>query len=127
MAELGKEALDENFLIRFTKFEIKCKQFERAKMLFKYAIDHLPEDNQKRIHNYFLDFQKQYGTREDMEDMVLVKRRYYLEEQINLDAYNYDHWFDYVQLEEQANTISLDAIRDVYERAISHQPKVMEK
>jgi len=56
MAELGKEALEENFLMRFTKFEIKCKQFDRARLLFKYALDKLPETKQKRIRNYYLDF-----------------------------------------------------------------------
>ena len=51
-------------------------------MLFKYAIEHLPDDNQKRIHNFYLDFQKQYGTRQDMEDMVLHKRKNHLEDKI---------------------------------------------
>jgi hypothetical protein len=43
-------------------------------------MEKLPQDNQKRLQNVFLDFQKQYGTREDMEDIVLQKRRTYLEE-----------------------------------------------
>lgn len=127
MAELGKEALEENFLIRFTKFEIKCKQFERAKILFKYALEKLPQEKQKRIHNFYLDFQKQYGTREDLEDLVLSKRRTFIEEELTKDSYNYDLWFDYARLEEQANTIELETIRDVYERAIANQPLVLDK
>ena len=87
-------------MIQFVRFEIKQKEFDRAKTLFKYAMDKLPQDNQKRLQNVFLDFQKQYGTREDMEDIVLQKRRTYLEEQILLDKFNYDNWFDYTRLEE---------------------------
>jgi hypothetical protein len=34
MGELGKEALDEEFLLNFIQFEIKSKEFERVKVLF---------------------------------------------------------------------------------------------
>ena len=37
-----------------------------------------------------------------MEELVLEKRRRYLEEEILKDNYNYDAWFDYTRLEEQA-------------------------
>jgi len=127
MAELGKEALEENFLIRFAKFEIKCKQFERAKLLLKYALDKLPESKQTRLRNFFLDFQKQFGTRQDLEDAVLQKRRTILEEELAKDSYNYDLWFDYARLEEQAGKVDIEAVRDVYERAIANQPQLLEK
>jgi crooked neck len=41
MSELGNEAQDEHFLIKFIKFEIKQKHFDRAKTLFKYALSKL--------------------------------------------------------------------------------------
>lgn len=44
LSELGKLAFDENFFIQFTKFEIRCKEFERAKILFKYGLDNIPKD-----------------------------------------------------------------------------------
>lgn len=100
MSELGKEALDENFLTIFAKFEVKRKEFDRAKVLFNYALENLPSDKQKRIHNLYVDFQKQFGSREDMEDIVLSKRRIALVEELTLDRYNYDLWFDYARLEE---------------------------
>lgn len=43
MAQLGKEAMNENFLISFIKFEIKSKHLDRAQILFKYAMKNLPE------------------------------------------------------------------------------------
>ena len=42
LAELGKEALNSVYLMAFIKLEIKCKKFDRAKMLFKYSIENLP-------------------------------------------------------------------------------------
>jgi crooked neck len=55
-----------------------------------------------------------------MEDMVLMKRRNYLEEEILKDSNNYEVWFDYTRLEEQANELNIDVVRDVYERAIAN-------
>ena len=49
LAELGQEALDENFMIQFVRFEIKQKEFDRAKTLFRYAMEKLPQDNQRRL------------------------------------------------------------------------------
>ena len=43
------------------------------------------------------------------------------------DQYNYDLWFDYTRLEEQANEVDVERVRDVYERAISNKPLIMEK
>lgn len=39
MGELGKEALDEEFLLNFIQFEIKSKEFERVKVLFQYGLE----------------------------------------------------------------------------------------
>jgi len=34
--------------------------------------------------------------------------------------YNYDLWFDYATLEEQAENVNFEVVRDVYERAIAN-------
>ena len=62
-----------------------------------------------------------------MEDIVLQKRRTYLEEQILLDKFNYDNWFDYTRLEEQANHIEVPRVREVYERAVANKPLINDK
>jgi crooked neck len=46
-----------------------------------------------------------------MEDLVLQKRRTQLEEELILDQYNYDLWFDYTRLEEQANQVDVEKVR----------------
>ena len=127
LAELGSDALDESFLMQFIKFEIKHKKFDRAKVLFEYSLEKLPDTNKKRILNLFVDFQKQFGSREDMECIVLQKRRTQIENDLLNDQYNYDLWFDYTRLEEQSNDIDFEKVRDVYERAISNKPLIQEK
>mmetsp|Transcript_10696 Transcript_10696/g.7985 ORF Transcript_10696/g.7985 Transcript_10696/m.7985 type:complete len:312 (-) Transcript_10696:1115-2050(-) len=80
LAELGKAAFDEKFFIAFTKFEIQNKEIERAKVLFKYALDNIPKDKAQKLYNKYLEFEKQYGSLDDMEEAIVTKRRHYLEE-----------------------------------------------
>ena len=55
---LAELAVDEPFLIQFTKFEIKHKEYERANVLFKYGFEKLPKESQRKINHMYLDFQK---------------------------------------------------------------------
>jgi crooked neck len=41
------------------------------------------------------------------------------------EPFNYDTWFDYTRLEEQAGEVA--RAREVYERAIANVPPAMEK
>ena len=125
LAELGHKAFDENFFIQFTKYELRQKEFERAKILFKYALDNLSKEKSQKLYNQFLEFEKQHGTREEMEEAVLTKRRHYLEQEVTKEPFNYDNWFDYVRLEEQNG--SIERAREIYERAIVNVPPVNDK
>lgn len=49
LAELGKKAFTEAFFLAFTKFEIRQKEYQRAKILFEYALDTLSKDNSKNL------------------------------------------------------------------------------
>jgi crooked neck len=100
LAELGYQAFDEYFFIQFTKFELRYKEFERAKILYKYALDNIPKDKSQRLYQQFLEFEKQHGTREEMEEAVIMKRRHFLEQEVKREPFNYDTWFDYTRLEE---------------------------
>jgi hypothetical protein len=46
-----------------------------VRVLLKFAMDKLPPDQIRRINQLYLDFQKQFGTREDLEELLLRKRR----------------------------------------------------
>eukprot|EP00347_Sterkiella_histriomuscorum_P012460 403368491 len=133
LAELGPKAFDENFFIQFTNFEIRFHEHERAKILYKYALDNLPKERANRLYQQFLEFEKQYGSREEMEDVILTKRRHFLEAEIakqqqassGNQVYDYDLWFDYTRLEEQSG--SIERAREIYERALQNVPPVLEK
>lgn len=46
-------------------------------------------------------FQKQYGSRDEVEDVILQERRQHLEKLIAQDPSDYELWFDRCNLEEQ--------------------------
>jgi len=71
LAELGEKALDEDFFINFTRFEIKSKEFDRARVLFKYALDQMPKPKASKLYFHFIKFEKQFGKKDEMEEIIL--------------------------------------------------------
>lgn len=125
IAELGAAANHEAFFLEFTKFELRCHEIERARILFKYAITHLNKSDAPRLHQAYVDFEKQHGSSENIEFVILNKRRQVYERQLAENPMNYDIWFDYIKLEEEAGEI--EAARKLYTRALVHKPPSQEK
>lgn len=128
----------------FAKMETRMQEYERARVIYKYALERLPRSKSAGIFSSYNRFEKQFGTRQGVEDTVLGKRRIQYEEELTgVDAnVNYDTWFDYTRLEEDAYRsllavgASLDSdearkargrVREVYERAVSNVPPSQEK
>ncbi|KAL9097971.1 MAG: hypothetical protein Q9163_006271 [Psora crenata] len=122
---LGGDFMDETVFTAYARFETKLKEYERARAIYKYALDRLPRAKAMRLHKAYTTFEKQFGDREGVEDVILSKRRVQYEEQIKGNPMNYDIWFDYARLEE--STDDPERTRDVYERAIAHLPPTQEK
>ncbi|KAI9840012.1 MAG: NineTeen Complex (NTC) component [Sarea resinae] len=122
---LGDEFMEEKLFIAYARYEAKLKEYERARAIYKYALDRLPRSRAKILHKAYTTFEKQFGDREGVEDVILSKRRVQYEEQIKENPKNYDVWFDYARLEETSGDI--DRVRDVYERAIAQIPPSQEK
>lgn len=122
---LGDELVDEKLFIAYARFESKLKEYERARAIYKYALDRLPRSRSRLLHKVYTTFEKQFGDQDGVEDVVLSKRRVYYEEQVRENPKNYDAWFDYAGLEEASR--DADRIRDVYERAIAQVPPTQEK
>ncbi|KAG2172824.1 hypothetical protein INT43_000174 [Umbelopsis isabellina] len=122
---LGEDHIDQKVLVAFAKFEIKLKEFDRARVIFKFGLDRLPKSKSESLYNQYTLFEKQYGTREGIENVVIGKRRVRYEEEIEANSKNYDVWFDYARLEEDNG--DADRVRDVYERAIAQVPPAEEK
>ncbi|KAH0596418.1 hypothetical protein MHUMG1_05535 [Metarhizium humberi] len=122
---LGDDFVDERLFIAYARFESKLKEYERARAIYKYALDRLPRSKSRLLHKAYTTFEKQFGNKDGVEDVVLSKRRVYYEEQVKENSKNYDAWFDYAGLEESSR--DADRIRDVYERAVAQVPPTQEK
>ncbi|GAA5849701.1 hypothetical protein JCM8547_000538 [Rhodosporidiobolus lusitaniae] len=117
----------------FAKMEVRHKEFDRARVIYKFALDRLPRSRSTQLYASYSNFEKQHGTRSGIEVTVLGKRRLQYEEELTHEARNYDVWFDYARLEEDAyrgEEGSEDArkrVREVYERAVAQVPPSDEK
>jgi len=122
---LGDNFMDERLFIAYARFEAKFKESERARAIYKYALDRLPRSKSIILHKAYTTFEKQFGDREGVEDVILSKRRVQYEEQVKENSKNYDVWFDYARLEETSGDVY--RVRDFYERAIAQIPPTQEK
>lgn len=117
--------MDERLFIAYSRFEAKLKEYERARAIYKYALDRLPRSKAQILHKAYTTFEKQFGDREGVEDVILSRRRVQYEEKIKENPKNYDVWFDYARLEETSQNV--DRVREVYEQAIAQIPPTQEK
>ncbi|PKY42930.1 TPR-like protein [Rhizophagus irregularis] len=122
---LGEDHMDQKIFIAFAKFETRLKEFERARIIYKYALDKLPRSKSESLYNAYTQFEKQHGDKDEIEDVVVGKRRLQYDEELAANPKNYDIWFDYARLEENASDI--EKVREIYERAIAQVPPTQEK
>lgn len=122
---LGDDFMDEKLFIAYARYEAKLREFERARAIFKYALDRLPRSRSAILHKSYAQFEKQFGDRQGVEDVVLNKRRVRYEDQLRAEPQNYDAWIDLARLEESGG--DPDKIRDTYERAIAQVPTSQQK
>lgn len=101
------------------------KEYERARVIYKYALDNMSRESVPELYREFVTFEKKHGNREAIEDVIVGKRRTQYEEALSKDPLDFDTWFDYIRLEESQGDLA--RIREVYERAIAQQPPVQEK
>ncbi len=63
LADLGKEALNEDFFISFLRFEMRMKEFDRCRALFKYGLENIPKDKNQKLYKFYVKFEKMNGSR----------------------------------------------------------------
>ncbi|TNM94444.1 hypothetical protein fugu_017203 [Takifugu bimaculatus] len=121
----GEDHIEENLFVAFAKFEETQKEFERARVIYKYSLDRIPKQEAQELFKHYTMFEKKFGDRRGIEDVIVSKRRFQYEEEVKANPHNYDAWFDYLRLVE--NDADPDTVRDVYERAIANIPPIQEK
>ena len=122
---MGEEFMDEKIYVSYARYETRQKEVDRARAIYKYALDRLPRSKANKLYKSYTTFEKQFGDREGVEDVILSKRRVQYEEQVRASPKNYDAWLDFARLEETGG--DPDKVRDVYERAIAQVPPSQEK
>lgn len=123
----GDEYMSEDLFLAFAKFEENQREHDRVRVIYKYALDRLPKDNTSNLYQAHCTHEKKFGSKDAIENVIFSKRKVQYEQKIEEDPLDYDVWFDYVRLLEAEEPLDLDAIREVYERAIANIPQFAEK
>jgi len=55
--------LQEEFFLRFAEFEEMVKEHDRARAIYKFALDHLPKAAAQQLYARLVAFEKQHGNR----------------------------------------------------------------
>ncbi|CAJ1927837.1 unnamed protein product [Cylindrotheca closterium] len=122
---------------KFAFFEERQGEYERARVIYEHAIkllhlgevkpmeldDDISQWEQKRreeLYKSYLSFEKKHGDREGIEKVLLAKQRKQYDNRVENNPHDYDAWFEFAKLEEDAGNIS--SVRDVYERAVAQVP-----
>ncbi|KAA0196963.1 Crooked neck pre-mRNA-splicing factor 1 [Fasciolopsis buskii] len=121
----GTDNPQSRLLIEFARFEERQKEHDRARVIYKYALNNLPKDECQEIYKAYTLHEKKYGDKLAIEDIILSKRKFQYEEEVQVNPHNYDVWFDYVRLMEEES--SVNQTREIYERAVANVPPIKEK
>ncbi|VDL50581.1 unnamed protein product [Hymenolepis diminuta] len=121
----GTDNPQARLFIEFARFEERQKEHDRARVIYKYALDNLPSDECPEIYKAYTLHEKKYGDRLAIEGVILNKRKFQYESEVEANPHNYDVWFDYVRLMEEEG--SVEQTRELYERAVANVPPVKEK
>ena len=100
-------------LVAFARFEEGCAEVERARAIFKFGAQHLPEANAEgrlELREALITFEKKHGDRVEIDGVVVGKRRAQYEASVAENAHDYDTWFDLARLEEAEATSALDTV-----------------
>ena len=122
---LGEEYMDEWLFISFAQFEESQKEHERARCIYKYALDSMPKDKCAELYKAYTVHEKKFGEKIGIESVILRKRKLKYEEEVTDDPMNYDAWFDLIRLVESEGDVEI--IRETYEKAIANVPPSKEK
>lgn len=53
-------------------------------MIYKYALDRIPKNQAQELFKYYTMFEKKFGDRRGIEDVIVSKRRFQYEEEVKV-------------------------------------------
>lgn len=129
--ELHPQEKTETLLLQFARFEERCKEIDRARTIYQFALQQQQQNQNNAqeltiLKQEFVLFEKRHGNKREIEDVILQQRREVFEDKLKVDTRDYDVWMDYIQLEISENSPA-SVIRAVFDRAVAQVPPVAEK
>ena len=118
---LGEEGHCVDLLRKFARFEEHCREFDRARAIYKYALDNIPRAEAEVLFEEYGRFEKRHGPKAGIEEAITSKRRFEYEEAVARRPRHYDGWFDYLRAEEEGG-MDPGRVRALYERAVAQVP-----
>lgn len=65
------DEIDQNVYVSFAKFETRMKEFERARGIFKFALDRLSKQQSSNLYNEYTLFEKMHGDKQGTDNDML--------------------------------------------------------
>eukprot|EP01061_Rhynchopus_euleeides_P016507 TRINITY_DN27825_c0_g1_i1.p1 TRINITY_DN27825_c0_g1~~TRINITY_DN27825_c0_g1_i1.p1 ORF type:complete len:664 (+),score=248.53 TRINITY_DN27825_c0_g1_i1:99-2090(+) len=120
---LSERASDiDKIFVEFAKFEERQQELDRARGIYRIALDRITKDQAPELYETYLNFEKQYGEREGIEQALVSRKRFEYQQEIERAPENYDVWFNYIRMTEGLD--DPEQTRELYERAVANIPTV---
>ena len=82
--EQEKADEEEQLLLAYAEFEERQREYDRARAIYRFALDHTKRGRVAALFDKYALFEKQHGNREELETVILAKRRLQYEQQLSL-------------------------------------------
>jgi crooked neck len=111
-------SVTEDVFLKYARFEMRRKDGkDRVVRVFKQGLTKLAPENCKALYAEFVSFTKETGSKDEIEQLLIEKRRIHYEREMAMNPDNLDIGFNYTRMEEQAG--ELERAREVYERCLA--------
>ena len=117
---MNENNLDEKLIVKFAEFEESEGEVERARALYKFMINKIPESNARELYPAYLRFEKRYGGQLQIYNAVIERKKIQYQEILESNPLDFDSWFELCQLFQDIGDI--EATRKAYQDAVSHIP-----
>ena len=119
-------SLSPKLFIEFAKFEVRQREIDRARAIYRVALQKFPPDDNPGLFNSYTQFEKSHGDPSTIDFFVYHKRKKFYEEKLKSSPLDYDTWFELVNLLLNSDS-SPEIIKETFEKAIAQVPIIEEK
>ena len=122
----GLDTLAPKLFIEFAKFEVRQREIERARAIYKLGLERFPADTHPGLYHSYAQFEKAHGDPDTIDMVVFYKRRKEYERRL-LDApLDHDTWHELTQLLITSGA-SEEEVVGAFEKAVGNVPPIREK